>query len=61
MRNYFTAAAVALILSVPLTAQAAVSDQEVADLRQQVQALLARVQQLEARNGVSTTRSAWPD
>jgi hypothetical protein len=42
---------VGLILSAPLSAQAAVSDQEVAELKQQVQALLARVQQLEAQNG----------
>ena len=50
MRNLIIAGAVGVALSVPLSAQAAVSDQEVAELKQQVQALLARVQQLEVQN-----------
>jgi hypothetical protein len=45
-----SAGAAMLLASVSLGAQAAVSEQEVADLKQQVQALLARVEQLEARN-----------
>lgn len=45
-----SAGAAMLFASVSLGAQAAVSEQEVADLKQQVQALLARVEQLEARN-----------
>jgi len=51
MRNVMIAGAVGLLLSAPLSAQAAVSEQEVSELRQQVEALLARVQQLEAQNG----------
>jgi hypothetical protein len=50
MRNVMIAGAVGLVLSAPLSAQAAVSEQEVSELKQQVQALLARVQQLEAQN-----------
>jgi len=50
MHKIMTAGAVGLLLSAPLSSQAAVSEQEVAELRQQVQALLERVQQLEARN-----------
>jgi hypothetical protein len=50
MRNLIIAGVVGMALSVPLSAQAVVSDQEVAELKQQVQALLARVQQLEAQN-----------
>jgi regulator of replication initiation timing len=50
MRNLIIAGAVGLVLSAPLSAQAAVSDQEVAELKQQVQALMARVQQLEVQN-----------
>ena len=50
MSNLITAGAVGLMLTAPISAQAAVSDQEVADLKQQVQALLARVQQLESQN-----------
>jgi hypothetical protein len=49
MRKLMTAGAVGLALAAPLSAQAAASDQEVADLKAQVQALLARVQQLESR------------
>lgn len=49
MRKIMTAGAVGLVLSAPLPAAAAVSEQEVAELRQQVEALLQRVQQLEAR------------
>ncbi len=50
MRNVIIAGAVGLVLSAPLSAQAAVSEQEVSELKQQVEALLARVQQLEAQN-----------
>jgi len=50
MRNVMIAGAVGLLLSAPLSAQAAVSEQEVSELRQQVEALLARVQQLEVQN-----------
>jgi hypothetical protein len=50
MRKFMTAGAVGMVLAAPLSSQAAVSDQEVADLKQQVQALLSRVQQLEAQN-----------
>ena len=50
MHKIMTAGAVGLLLSAPLSSQAAVGEQEVAELRQQVQALLERVQQLEARN-----------
>ena len=50
MRNVMIAGAVGLVLSAPLSAQAAVSEQEVSELKQQVQALLVRVQQLEAQN-----------
>ena len=50
MHKIMTAGAVGLLLSVPLSSQAAVSEAEVAELRQQVQALLERVQQLETRN-----------
>ena len=50
MRNVMIAGAVGLVLSAPLSAQAAVSEQEVSELRQQVEALLARVQQLEVQN-----------
>ncbi len=60
MRNFITAGAVGLILSAPLAAHAAVSDQEVADLKQQVQALLARVQQLETQNSGPVTAGSAP-
>ena len=55
MRNVMIAGAVGLVLSAPMSAQAAVSEQEVSELKQQVQALLARVQQLApvvAKDGV---------
>lgn len=58
MRNVMIAGAVGLVLAAPMTAQAAVSDQEVADLKQQVQALLARVQQLEVQNSQLTAGAA---
>jgi len=51
MRNLIIAGAVSLALATPLPALAAASDKEVAELKAQVEALLARVQQLEARNG----------
>jgi hypothetical protein len=51
MRNLMIAGAVGLVLSTPVTARAAVSEQEVAELKAQVAALLARVQQLEAQSG----------
>lgn len=60
MRKFMTAGAVGLALAAPLSSQAAVSDQEVAELRQQVAALLARVQQLEARNAQPVTDGAAP-
>lgn len=50
MHKLVTAGAVGLVLAAPLSSQAAASDQEVAELKRQVEALLARVQQLEAQN-----------
>lgn len=50
MRNIITASALGLVMATPVSAQAAVTEQEVAELRQQVQALLGRVQQLESQN-----------
>lgn len=50
MRNLMIAGAVGLVLASPVTAHAAVSVEEVAELKAQVAALLARVQQLEAQN-----------
>jgi uncharacterized coiled-coil protein SlyX len=60
MRNFITAGAVGLVLSAPVSAQAAVSEQEVAELKQQVQALLSRVQQLEAQNSQLAATGAAP-
>lgn len=45
-----SAGAAVLLASVSLASEAAVSEQEVAELRQQLQALMARVEQLETRN-----------
>lgn len=59
MHKILTAGAVGLLLSAPFSSQAAVSDAEVAELRQQVEALLERVQQLEARNA-GLTAGAGP-
>jgi hypothetical protein len=50
MRKIITASALGLVMATPLGAHAAVSEQEVAELKQQVQALLIRVQQLENQN-----------
>jgi len=58
MRNFVTACVASLVLFAPPSSEAAVSEQEVADLRQQVQALLARVQQLESRNSELAAGSA---
>ncbi len=58
MRNLITAGAVGLLVSAPFSAQAAVSEQEVAELKQQVQALLQRVQQLEAREAAGASAPA---
>lgn len=58
MRNLMTAGAVGLMLAAPIPAQAAVSDQEIADLKQQVRALLARVQQLESQNNQAAAAGA---
>jgi len=58
MHKILTAGAVGLVLSAPLSSQAAVSEAEVAELRQQVQALLERVQQLEARNAELSSGAA---
>lgn len=60
MRTIIKAATIGLALATPMAAQSAVSDQEVAELRQQLQALLARVQQLEARNSAPTAAAAAP-
>jgi len=60
MRSYLIAGAAGLALSAPISAQAAVSEQEVADLKQQVQMLLQRVQQLEARNAELAGADAAP-
>ena len=60
MRSYLIAGAAGLALSAPLSAQAAVSEQEVAELKQQVQMLLQRVQQLEAQNADLTGAGAAP-
>ena len=60
MRSYLIAGAAGLALSAPLSAQAAVSEQEVAELKQQVQMLLQRVQQLEAQNADLTGAGATP-
>ncbi len=60
MRNHLIAGAAGLVLSAPLSAQAAVSEQEVAELKQQVQVLLQRVQQLEAQNAGLAGAGAAP-
>jgi hypothetical protein len=58
MRAFKSAGAAMLLASVSLASQSAVSEQEVADLKQQVQALLARVEQLEAQNQVLAAGAA---
>jgi len=58
MRNLMIAGAVGLVLSAPGAAKAAVNEQEVAELKAQVAALLARVQQLEAQNGQAGAAAA---
>ncbi len=50
MHTIKTAGVAILLATTSLASEAAVSEQEVAELRQQVQALMARVEQLEARN-----------
>jgi hypothetical protein len=50
MHTFKTAGVAILLASVSFASEAAVSEQEVAELRRQVQALMARVEQLEARN-----------
>jgi len=61
MHKFMTAGAVGLLLSVPLSSQAAVSEDEVSELKLQVQALLARVEQLEARNAELTAGAGPAD
>ena len=60
MRNLIIAGAVSLALAAPLSAEAAVSENEVAELKAQVEALLARVQQLETRNSELAAAGAAP-
>lgn len=60
MHKFLTAGAVVLLLSASIPSHAAVSEAEVAELRQQVEALLERVEQLEARNAELSGTGAAP-
>lgn len=60
MRKTMIANALGLMVMLSLPAQAAVSDRDVAELKQQLEALLARVEQLEEQNRQLATAGAAP-